>query len=346
MKRAAKVLAWIGFGLTLVVLGVMLARAASLFKPFAEGSAEAFWSGVYGVPVPDDQYHRVYYTPGEPYLYDPVEGYGIRLDMERYAAVSREEVLAEFPSVLDQLIAEPDGLTDDQVQALLGRELEDRQAALKDIACRRDAVAQSTERMHAFLDASYAAQAARMVKDMGSMTYAYDAADVYRRGGVVTRARHYWLTVAFEAVFLTALAGLFWWPVLSLRHRRWLPVVWGSLPLLFYLPYWLGYCRATFYWTDPYSWGGALYPTLLRPFEFLEALFGSWDETLLWATPRPLEFLNQPSMVSAERFVSEITEVVPAVGPGAPLLLSVALGGMIFAGRYVLRRRASRRPSM
>ena len=346
MRRAPKVLAWIGFGLTLVVLGVMLARAASRYRPFTEGSAEEFWSGVYGFPLPYDQRHEIYYTMEEPYLYDPVSIPHINLRGEHPAAVSEAEVLAGFPDALDRLLAQPDGMTDGQIVALCDTEVKDRQAALEEIGRRRDAVGKSADYMAAFLNASYAAHVARMVERMGPEAYIGEAADVYRRGGVVMRSGYYWLTVTFEAVFLAVVAGVFWWPVLSARHRRWLPMAWASVPMLFYMPYWLGYCRATYYWSDPCSWGGALYPLMLRPFGFLEALFGSWDEMLLWATPRPLEFLNQPSMVSVERWFWDVTEVVPAVGPGAPLLISLALGGMIFAGRYVLRQRATRRPNM
>lgn len=345
MRRAVKVLAWIGFGLTLTVLGVMLAWAACSLRPFREGNAETFWTGVYGFPLPDEKRCEIYYTIGEPYLYDPVAQPHINLHGEYPAAVSEAEVLTGFPDVLDRLLAQPDGMTDGQIAALCDKEVEDRQAALEEIGRCRDTIGQSADYMRAFLDASYAAHVARMVKDMGPEAYAYEAADVYWRGAVATRARYYWLTVTFEAVLLAALAGAFWWPLLSHRHRRWLPVAWGSLPLLFYMPYWLGYCRATFY-SNPREWGGVLYPVLLRSFDFLEGLLGRWNEAVLWATPRPLEFLNQPSMVSVERWVSEITEAVPAVGPGAPLLISLAVGGMILAGRYIVRQRASRRTSM
>src|SRR5262249_36151402 len=78
------------------------------------------------------------------------------------------------------------------------------------------------------------------------------------------RAGRYWCNLLFEFVCLAFLILFAAWPWLrGAGWWRW-AVHLGLLPVLFFLPYWLGY--ATFTFTSVGPSGGVLYPWLLYRF--------------------------------------------------------------------------------
>jgi hypothetical protein len=109
------------------------------------------------------------------------------------------------------------------------------------------------------------------------------------------------------------------WPWLrGAGPARW-AVHLGLVPLLFFLPYWLGYAQLTFTSAGPS--GGILYPELLSHFRGLP--WTGLDTAVLRVLPQVLEPLSQTPgpMLSLTNF--------GGVGPVAGTVLSLLVGGMV-----------------
>lgn len=326
-----RLLAWSGFALTLAVLAVALFWCAGLMRSIRWGNPHDFWLSVPGVPHTAD-FERFTLVPsyGDPYVYIP--HHGIAIEGEHYAVVSESEVMSLFPDMLNRIIAEPSALTLEQVRALSDNHDVDKAAGMRLVAAEREKIGNSVDRLRAFLWESYEARVASESKDFR----AYLLADMQWLGARLDRNERYWATVTFEAVFFGGLALLFWLPPMCLRAGRWLPVLWSMLPVAIFLPYYLGYCRATlFLWPDPGFWGGVLYPLVLLPARSLAEYTPHWDVSAMRILPQVLEPLNQVPTNWAERYISYI----PGVGIVLPILLGAVIGGGAYAVRRWLHRR-------
>jgi len=336
MQKVLGILKWLGFAATLVALGVVLALAADFMRPVKKGNAEAFWSGVWGVPLPEGaerQALRVYLTWTEPYLYVP--GSGIHQHGEPLAQVPEAEVLALFPAAIDRIIAHPpEELSVVQIEALLAHEVVDRNIGLEELARHRESITTSPEKMRAFLEACYVVQANHLSLKLGTDWCAYEVLETQERGARFDRAQRYWLNIVFEAVFFFGIACLFWLSVLWRRVRSWMPVMWGLVPLILLVPYFLGYCRLAFTSVGPF-YGGVFYPFVLSVYWLLRGFTCSLDIAFLNAAPQLLDWLTQaPSPI--------VSMSGGSVGPIMPALLGVGLGLGVFGVRRLLRRRRAR----
>jgi hypothetical protein len=325
MRKVLRALKWLGFVATLAALAVAITLAADFMRPIKKGNAEAFWSGVWGVPLPDGaerQAVRVYLTWTETYLY--VSGSGIHLHGEPLAQVSQAEVLALFRAVLDRITARPpEELSVVQIEALLLHKVVDRNTGLEELARHRESIGTSPERLRAFLEASYVAQANHFSLELGTAWCAYEVLETQERGARLDRAQRYWLNIVFEAVFFFGIACLFW-----------LPVMWGLVPLLLLVPYFLGYCRLAFTSVGPF-YGGVLYPFVLSVYWLLRGFTCSLDIAFLNAAPQLLAWLTQPP--------GPIVSISGgSVGPTVPALLGVGLGLAVFGVQRFLQRRRTR----
>jgi len=336
MKR---LLLWLGFVLTLAALGIALALAADSMRPVEKGNAEAFWSGVWGVLPPDDENRQalgVIPTGSGPYLYVPGKS-GIYLHGEPLAEVSRAEVFALWPKVIEGIVSKPpDGLTVRHLEGMLGHKVASRESGLAELAARREEIASSEERMEGFLAAAQWAWAENLVSEFGVWHSGFFGDRDQCAAIRLNRSRHWWANIAFEAVFLGGVLAFVWLPILLKRCRRWLPVIWGSLPLVVLLPYFLGYCRAALLaWPDPRFWGGALYPWVLHQYLPLKQLTGKWELDLLNALPQLLEPLSQ-NPYSVLNWVS-LTNIGGGVGFLAPALAGLAVGLLAYALQALAR---------
>jgi hypothetical protein len=305
-------------------------------RPIGKGNAREFWSSVRGVPLmAGEQRHRLHFRMQEPYIYDPSAAGGVPLHGDHYSGVSEAEVMQEFPGVLDRLLADPSRLSLKQILALIGEKIGDRNSGLKKLAADRMKIGKSTDRMLAFVGASYEDDLTEMASGWEGGLVSLFTFEIGRTQWLTARlerAKQYWATIAFEAVFLSGLVALFWLPLLWKRARPCLPVIWGSLPVVFLLPYFLGYCRMAVAWPDPYFWGGPLYPWLLRMYRPLAEHAWAWDVSLVRWVPHVLEPLNQPSMVEAER-QTEAEFGVFGIGPTIPAVMGLAIGLLAFGAR-------------
>jgi hypothetical protein len=133
-------------------------------------------------------------------------------------------------------------------------------------------------------------RSARWEKEAPEMVQWHIAANDYREG-VLQRADHYWATQLFECILLSSLAWLLLWP-LFFRCRWWLwAILYGLVPVLFFMPLYLGYACFTFTSRGPS--GGIAYPWLVVWFAGDWTWF-AWDKTLVESLPRLLDPLSTP----------------------------------------------------
>jgi hypothetical protein len=334
-------LLWLGFAFTLVLLGIALAWAVELTRPIERGTARGFWASVHGVPLASgEEPNRPYLPMDDLYVYDPC-GRGHRIEAMPYAVVSENEVMSLFPDVLARLIADPSGLTPKQVEVLSGKDDVSKEDGMRIVALERDAIGRSSERMRSFVYESFAAHLSEF--DPGS-----EVSHIWRAEWLAMRLdrfQRYWATVAFEAVFFAALACLVWLPLLLSRARRWLPFLWGVLPLVFLSPYYLGYCHLAVFWPDLIYWGGCLYALLLSMIHGLTNVTLGWERDIVHAIPQILEPLNQTPCALLEHSVASPTGThnVPTIGFMAPAAVGLAIALATYGvQRLIVRWRCAR----
>jgi hypothetical protein len=147
--------------------------------------------------------------------------------------------------------------------------------------------------MQAFLEASYFAQWHEQRKRDPDRTD-FAIAEEREVGTYIQRAQLYWANVLFESVHLCGILCLLWLPILSTRLRRFMPILWGTIPFLILTPYYLGYCEIAFTTLSPWHGGGVLYPWIVKiGFRPLTPLTPKWDFALLNALPHPLSAFTQ-----------------------------------------------------
>lgn len=149
---------------------------------------------------------------------------------------------------------------------------------------------------------------------------------------VVQSAHFYWANVPFEILYLSALLWWLAWPCLRGSHwiRHYLHL--ALFPVLFYLPYWLGYCIASMPPWGP--GGGILYPWLLW-FSQPSWITTGLDWHFLLAVPPLLSVINQGSSLTFHDFALFHTSV-DLHGPVDVALRSLMLVGSIGVVHFLL----------
>jgi len=134
------------------------------------------------------------------------------------------------------------------------------------------------------------------------------------------RAQVYWLTLAFESVWLGGLVAFAAIPWICCSNRfRW-AIHLGLTPTLLFLPHFLGYVPYTF--TSAFPGGGVFYPDVLIWFRGLP--WTSLDTWLLQSAPQLFEPLTQrPGPMIAVTGMG-------GVGPVATCVIGVAIGIVTF----------------
>jgi len=338
MRRLARILAWLGLAASLTCVVVGLVYYADLMRPFWKGSAAQYWSGVAGVPVANGENRYGLPAPlgmyPHRYFHNDNRVGSIPLHGQHYQEVTESAVLAVFPEVIDRLITDPTELDPDQVRVLVRDENVSKDEGLARLAADRAAIGRSLERMRDFIRASHKARLARGLAEFGPKMAAWQTRESGWLSVWVGRADRYWANIAFEAAFLGGLVVLFWLPILSARCRRWMAVLWGCLPVLLLVPYYLGYCWGVFVWPDASFWGGVLYPWILRVLEPMSALRIEWEGAVLRDFPRALAPLNQLPIED----VFDIRYGLDGPGILAPLAIGLAIGLAAFGVQRFVRR--------
>jgi hypothetical protein len=142
------------------------------------------------------------------------------------------------------------------------------------------------------------------------------------------RFQRYWLTVAFEMAWLSALVIFTGYPWLRGSGTfRWATHL-GLLPLLLYLPMYLGYAPLTF--TSAYPIGGVVYPFALR--------LAAWPvEEILpeWTEPE-IALVSSPKLAILGPISQPSGPMISLSGSGAVSPLGSLLYGLILAGIWVV----------
>ncbi len=143
------------------------------------------------------------------------------------------------------------------------------------------------------------------------------------------RIGRYPLCVVLEFIFFAGLILFGAWPWLRGAGRLAWAFHLGWLPVLLFLPFWLGYAPLTF--TSAGPGGGVLYPHVIIRFRGLP--WTSLDATLLNHVPQPLEPLaDSPGTILALTGLG-------TVGPVAVVVLAVLLGALVFIAATVIARK-------
>ena len=134
------------------------------------------------------------------------------------------------------------------------------------------------------------------------------------------RARRYWLTCLFEFLFLAGLlvfAAIPW--VRGAGRLSW-SIHLGLVPVLLFVPFWLGYVPLAF--TSAWPSGGVVYPSLI--IHFRGVLWTGLDTAFIEHVPKVLEPLWQPT--------GECMALtgLGAVGPVAAVGIGILVGGVTF----------------
>lgn len=345
MRKALGLAKWLGFILTLGGLSWALIWAAGPMQPIRHGDAEVFWQRVFmpceGMPIEVARRQRewAFLTSGDTYAYATSASPGHPWRGQVIMTVSQADVLAQFPTIIDKVLAvSGEGFSDAQLEALIGHEVSDRHGALADLVQRQVEIAQSREVLEAFVLASdYSLlDSAKGHERLELLASRISCERMF--AWLMYQASHYWMNVVFEAFLLAVIALAFWLPILWQRLRRLLPLLWGIIPILLFAPYAFGYCPHAFAFLDTRV-EGVLYPALLQVFMEIPIPLRSVGDSWLAYFPNLLGFLNQP--LGLPEFL-----LVASVGPVAPLLMGAGIAVVVglvqtigrFAGRAIRRR--------
>jgi len=294
----------------ILIMGYSLLRMEPIVNPVRNGDAATFWLHASGIDV-GAKHPRIsysFYQPRDGWFIYYVQGFEERM----LYRVKDSDAIALFPKVVDKLQKAPPGVLNLDVEKGF-REWRNSGAAPDDAA--------------GLLGKLRNAQLARLQQEDARLFE-------YRRGeeDELTerwrRLQHYPWNVRGEFLFLAGMILFAAWPWLrGAGHVRW-AIHLGLLPILFCLPYWLGYAPFTF--TSAPS-GGVLYPGLLRSV-FHGLPWTSIDTTIVRSLPKPLEPLSQtPGPMLALAFMG-------GLGPVAVTGIGLALAVTVFTVGEVRRR--------
>lgn len=284
----------------ILAVGAAILRLAPRMAPLREGDPATFWLHACRIDVGTQWTDTVggYYLPRDGWFLYYVQGFHGH-PLRRVPAADAE---ALFPAVVEKLQNAPAGLLDPDVE--------------KGFQAWRRADSPPGDAIGLLVKIREARQT------LGEEA-AFD--EHWQRIG-----RYSW-SVLLEFCFFAVLILFAAWPWLTgAGSERW-AVHLGLVPVLFFLPYWLGYAPLTFTSLGPQS--GVLYPHLLLGFRGLP--WTSLDTTLVGYMPQVFEPLSQMPgpVLSLTSFGGG--------GPVAIVVLSGLLGVAVFLGHSFL---ATRRP--
>jgi hypothetical protein len=316
-----------------VLLGGAVLRCGRDMEPFKEGSSGDFWHAACHVQVDPTTNHksiRPTYPPRDGYFVYTADGGGMWIHGAPECFISEDKALADFPAVVRALAA---GEHLDQERPLLSEVVDagyrawlirnpERDDAYSLLACIRVAWFDHWRRHDLSLPNF---DPLRPNLNLSQYHYHLDSETDFDERW--ERAKHWPTNLLGEFVYLSFLLVLTAWP--WIRNGR--PWKWGLhlglLPVVLFLPYWLGYAPLTF--TSADHTGGALYPELIRPFRGLP--WTGFDTWALGKIPRILSAHTQyPGPMLAITGMGGVGLVV-VVGAGAVFGASVFAAGMIRA---------------
>lgn len=296
----------------LIVVGLVILLEAGAVGVFArrtklvhEGTSAGFWRNACGVKLDaaDTENFGGIHAPRDGwYIY-----YDQSLHRQRLYRVSRAAAVADFPRVLELIEradhSEPLRLINQAYAVIDGQRAAIEQDPDRFLRLMRDKTLTS-------------------LKQRKESTYQYALREEQYFEERWNRMGRFWMNVVFEIAHLAGLTLFAAWPWLRSQSKwRW-SIHLALVPLLLFLPFYLGYCQWTFTSVGPS--GGALYPWIIV---WLRGL-APWTPVDLWIlerTPQILEPLSQQtgpwiSMSGREPF-----------GPVAAIVSGAVIFGLVFS---------------
>ncbi len=297
--------------LLLDIVAVLL--FARLMAPIGDGTSARFWRNACGVSlditadnVRDGVDGGVYPARDDWYVYFSAHMHG-----ESLYRVPRSIAIADYPKVL-MLIERSTKKTD--CSPLLRR-------AFVVLEQNRSAIQNDPDRFLSLLRD----ETMREIKRAHEDVYRYRVSEEKAFNQQWIRVQHFWMNIVFECMFFIGLTLYALTPWMRNRGILGRYCHLGLLPLLLFLPYYLGYAAWTFTSAGPS--GGALYPWVIVWFRGFP-LWTPVDQWLLGSLPKVLEPLSQPLgpmlSVSGGRPLGPVAALV--CGGAIALLISVAVG--------------------
>jgi hypothetical protein len=305
---------WVSKGAVVATAVAMVGAALIYFSPRSDpvqnGDAAEFWLHVTRLDVGvQEPRHSMgsFYLPRDGWCIYYRQGFH-GSDLYR---VRNEEVAALFPKVVERLEKAPPGILNPDVENGY-RAWAEPGSGPKDFAN--------------FLSKVQQARLKRIEKNNPRLYDEIRTEDYF--GLRWERARRYYWNIIFEFAFFTSLIVWAAWPWLRQSGRfRWALHI-TLLPILFVLPFWLGYAQFSFTSVGPV--GGVIYPYLVMICRGLP--WTSIDTVIVRNLPPILEPLSQESgrILSLTYF--------GAPGPVAVATLGLAAGLLVFFAKTWLDR--------
>lgn len=248
---------------------------AKLMFPIREGTSEEFWWITCGVNLNGRGEDTIggMYQPREGWYIYYIQGYHGRF----LYRVPRSEAVADYPEVLKRFEKSGRESKSDSKQHRRYLAIEQDRSQIENnpekflMLIREDLMNQ------------YKSKSEKLYQ------YGLEAEKIFEERWI--RAKVFWCNIVFEILFFGFLVLFAFWPWLYNRNLWRFSLHLGLLPLLLFLPHYLGYCSWTFTSAGPSE--GALYPWVIVWFRNIP-IWTPFDQWLLGALPKILESFSQP----------------------------------------------------
>ncbi|HVX86096.1 MAG TPA: hypothetical protein VH253_15035 [Phycisphaerae bacterium] len=239
-----------------------------------------------------------------------------------YQTVSLEEAARDFPAIERELKRRA-ALNDpnDDIAIAYKRWVEDQAYEASTFGATPPTPVYSVSALLPFIDQAHA----KWTWPDGSPRLPQSHYDNFQTGlvHVANAARLYWATITFEALLFPALILFAFWPFIHRQRFRRKLLHLTLLPLLLYLPAWLGYCNSA---SPAFPLGGILYPyfnnSLFAPLDNHE-----WEFRVLSHLPPIFYPITQGRTLSYADYYTWKPSLPRQVGPiNVALLCALAAG--------------------
>jgi hypothetical protein len=312
---------WYAVGFISLLIALGLAILAPIMAPIKHGDRDQFWKIACEVDIEGK------FNEDHGYVYKPREGcfaYEVRYLVHRGDMywISQAEADASFDQIVERLQA-GEGKDADRPHVRAIRAGFEKWLNRPEID-QHNSVMLLTDIREAYLNSK---------RIDNPDFYANTLLDEMYFERCWARSKWYWADVAFEWIFLSGLVLIAAWP--TLHNKTWWrwAIHLSLLPMLFMLPFYLGYADFTFSSYGPS--GGVLYPWLLIVLPRGEC--NQFDRLILEHTPQILEPLAAP--VGTRNAITW----KPFPGPTTMAIAGLVIALLVFCAHKLVKWDKSRR---
>jgi hypothetical protein len=302
----------VGFVLLLEIAVVLI--FAKVMVPIRNGTSAGFWRNACGVDLGGADKGYV------GHIYMPRDGWYIYFNQGMHGQslfrVRRSVAVVDYPDVLERI---EQSVNEESIEPGVHH-------VYKVIEQNRSQVEQDPDKLLSLLRD----EKIKRLKQMDEKVLQYFISAEQEFAERWSRVQRFWINVIFEILFFVSLSLFAFWPWLRKKGKWYASFHLGLLPLLLFLPYYLGYSGWTFTSAGPS--GGVLYPWVIVWFRNFP-LWTPVDQRVLEILPKVFEPISQP----LGPFLS-ISGVHP-LGPVAALLIGIVIFVLTWVTFSVLRRK-------